>query len=221
MGRTAVEPDVHDVAFFAEVSAAAFGAFSPCGQDLCGSMRPPGVGAFFGKQVGNGVDGVVIDQMLVTVFAVEDRDRYAPDTLTGNTPVVAVGDHIMDTCFAPGGNPLHVVGDSVQRFFTETVDRSEPLLGSTVDDGVFTAPAVCILMADIFFAEQTVEAGQIFDDGHVSVKDEHTGKIRACFGGQFTGAVHRADDGQVVSHAGLKVVGAVTGSGMDAAGACF
>ena len=109
MGRTAVEPDIHDIRFFAEMSAAAFGAFGALRQDLLSRMSPPGIRAFFSKQVGNSIDSIVVDQVFVAVFTVEDRDRYAPDTLTGNAPVVTVGDHIMDTCFAPGRDPLHVI----------------------------------------------------------------------------------------------------------------
>ena len=60
------------------------------------------------------------------------------------------------SCFAPGRDPLHVVGNSIQGFFTEAVYRCEPLLGRTVDDGVLAAPAVCVLMADVFFAKQAV-----------------------------------------------------------------
>ena len=186
MGRTAVEPDIHDIRFFAEMSASAFGAFGALRQDLLSRMSPPGIRAFFSKQVGNSIDSIVVDQVFVAVFTVEDRDRYAPDTLTGNAPVVTVGDHIMDTCFAPGRDPLHVIGNSIQGFFTEAVNRCEPLLGRTVDDGVLAAPAVCILMADVFFAKQAVQPGQIFDDGYVGIKNEHACKIRTGFCCQFT-----------------------------------
>ena len=94
------------------MSAAAFGAFGALRQDLLSRMSPPGIRAFFSKQVGNSIDSIVVDHVFVAVFTVEDRDRYAPDTLTGNAPVVTVGDHIMDTCFAPGRDPLHVIGNS-------------------------------------------------------------------------------------------------------------
>ena len=81
MAGTAVEPDVHRVGFLAERIMTAMRANKAVRQNLFGAMRPPGIGSFFCKQFADRFHGRVVDDMLATVFTVENRDRHAPDAL--------------------------------------------------------------------------------------------------------------------------------------------
>ena len=162
MRRTAVKPNVHNVAFFGKVFAAAVRAGGAFRQNFFCFVFPPCVGTFFLEQIGNGVNGFVGNHRFAAFFAVERRNRNAPYALTRNAPVVAVGNHVMDTAFAPGRNPFNFVGNGSKRIITETVDRCEPLLGCAVNNRVFAAPAVCVLMADVFLAEQHAEFSKVF-----------------------------------------------------------
>ena len=113
--------------------------------------------------------------MFVAVFTVEDRDRYAPDTLTGNAPVAAVVDHVVDAVMAPGRNPFDRI-DGIEGLLAEAVDRSKPLFRCPIDDRVLAAPAVRILMAEGAFRKEGALFSQFLDDRYVGIEDELTFK---------------------------------------------
>ena len=158
MGAAAVEPDVHDIRFLAEMCAAAVRAFIAFRHEFLYVVHPPCIGPFFSKHLLQMSDGFVVDDVFAAVFAVEDRDRHAPDTLTGNAPVTAVVDHVVNTVMAPGRNPFDRI-DSVEGFLAETVNRSKPLFRSAVDDRFLAAPAVRILMAESALGKEGAQFG--------------------------------------------------------------
>lgn len=171
MGAAAVEPNVHDVAFLAEMGAAAVRAFIAFRHQFLDVVHPPGVGTVFGKHLLQVADGVIVDDVFAAVFAVEDRDRNTPDTLTGDAPVAAVVDHIVDAVMAPGRNPFDRI-DGFEGFLTEAVDRSKPLFRRPIDDRVLAAPAVRILMAEGVFGKESTLFSQFLDDRYVGIEDE-------------------------------------------------
>ncbi len=63
---------------------------------------------------------------------------------------------------APLWNPLDLARGS-DRFFFESVDRAEPLVGGSVEYGRLAAPAVRILMHDILVGNQSAALGEVFD----------------------------------------------------------
>ena len=162
MGGAAVEPNVHDIGFLVEMVVTAFRAYSTSGQQLFSAMSPPCIGAFLFKPVSNSIDGSFVNQMLTALVAVENGNGHAPNTLTADAPVMAVANHVVDALLAPGGNPFYIVGNSLQCFITEAINGCEPLGGCTEDDGVLAAPAVCILVLNVFLAQQAVQLGQVF-----------------------------------------------------------
>ena len=80
---------------------------------------------------------------------------------------------------------------------------------------------MCVLVLNVFLAQQAVELGQIFENRDVGIKNKHTLKALAGLLGQLALCVNRAQNRQLVFQAGFKVDIAVTGSGMNAAGTSF
>ena len=152
MGGAAIEPNVHDIGFLVEMVVTAFRAHSTSGQQLFSAMSPPCIGAFLFKPVSNSIDGSFVNQMLAAFVAIEDGNRNAPNTLTADAPVMAVTNHVVDALLAPGGNPFYIVSNSLQGVITEAINGCEPLGGCTEDDGVLAAPAVCVLVLNVFLA---------------------------------------------------------------------
>ena len=221
MAGAGIKPHVHDILFLAEMGMAALGTFGPFRQQFFCFVFPPGIAAFFFKQVGNFINSSFVYQRLIAFFAIEHGNRHAPHPLAADAPVVAVCDHIMDTGFSPGRDPLYFIVDSVQRSFTEPVHRSEPLLGSPVDDGVLATPTMGILVVDILFAQQEAQLCQIFQDGHIGIEYEQALEALACFRCHFALFIYRADDRHIVLQAGQIVHVAMAAGSVDAAGTGF
>src|SRR5437016_10920262 len=113
MAGTSLKPDINDVHFFPKIGRAAARAFGPRREDPPGFVLVPGVRSFAGKHVDHGLMRFFGFQQLATAGAEEDRDGHAPYTLAGDAPVRAGGDHVGDTLFTPGRNPLYFL-DFVQ-----------------------------------------------------------------------------------------------------------
>ena len=218
---TTVEPNVHDVGFFGEMGMTTFRANSASRQQFLSRTSPPSIATFFSEDVCYGFDSCVVNQVFTTFCAVEYGNGYAPSTLTADAPVMTFRNHVVDTLLTPSRNPLYIFSDSFQCIITETINGSKPLRSCTIDDGVFAAPAVCILVLNIFFAKEHVQLGQVFQNRNVSIEYKHTCKAFASFSSQFTLFINRAKDGQFVSQTGFKVNVTVTRSGMYATGTSF
>ena len=218
---TTVEPYVHDVSFFVEMVMTAFRANSASRQKFFCRTSPPSVATFFSKNICYGFNGCIVDEMFTAFIAVEYGNGNAPSTLTADAPVVTFSNHVVNTLLTPSRNPFYIFSNCFQCIITETVNGSKPLSSCTEDDGVLAAPAVCILVFNIFFAKEHVQLGQIFQNRNVSVEYKHTCKAFASFSGQLALFVNRAKDGQFIFQASFKVNVTVTRSCMYATGTSF
>ena len=123
---------------------------------------------------------------------------------------------------APGWDEACIV-DSFQCFISEVVDGCEPLLGSTIDDWVLAAPAVCVLMVDGFLAKEVAFMSQSGDDRAFCVPDALALEEFACFSSHVAFFINRADDflfqlaSVFIRFVNFKVFNAVSRSGMNAA----
>src|SRR5216683_2858531 len=223
-----LEPDVEDVHLLAELFVAA-GALRSPGQECGCVVDVPGVGAFFFEEIDDAlVDGLVVERGMA-LLAEEDRDGYAPDALAGDAPVGARGDHVGDSLLAPGGVPDDL-GDLVEGALTEgglgallvehrRFHADEPLLGGADDDGVVAAPAVRVGVLEAggaedgsFFSQEVDDDGVRFEDGEALIGFATGVALTA-------GVVDVLDFRQVVALAGVEVVDAMGGSGVDGSGA--
>ena len=174
----------------------------------------PNVRAELAEQFGNLLDRLVVADRLAAVFAIEDRDRQSPVTLSGDTPVRSLSDHGNDPVFAPCGDPFDVVA-GFDSFFFEGIDRAEPLRRCSEDDGILASPAMGIFMFHLFGCEQRSAFRQVMKDSGVGLLVEHAG-IRTGFFRLITSVVHGDREIQIISAAGHKVIRTETGSGMNA-----
>ena len=152
MGCAGVEPDVQDILLLFKGLATALGAGKSFREEVVGGVEVPGVGAFLREHPGNRLDRLVVHDRLAAVLAVEDGDWHAPPTLAGDAPVVPVADHRGDPVAAPLGDPLDVV-DRLDRVLLDRINRAEPLFGRPEHDRLFAAPAVGVLVGDLFGRE--------------------------------------------------------------------
>lgn len=148
MAGAGVKPNVHDVGFFAEMGAAALRAFVAFWQKFVGAHGKPAVGAMFAHVLLHAGDGVVVEDGLAAVFAIEHWDWYTPDALTGDAPVAAIADHIVESFLAPFWREFDVVFDLVEGFFAEAIDGCEPLVGGAEQGWGAAAPAMWILVLE-------------------------------------------------------------------------
>ena len=215
---TGVKPNVHDVGFFSEFFASALFTFGSLWKDFLSFMGPPCIRAFFAEQVGNCFDRLLVDVEFSTFFAVEDWNWNTPQSLTGDTPVGAVGDHVLDAAFTPSRNPFNLF-DFTDCIFFEILHRAEPLFGCTVDDWVFTSPAVWVLMDNLFNRKQQVAVLQLFRNRFVGFIGGQTLKF-ACILGQLADVVHRHNDWnlRIVVDTNLKVLYTMSRRGMYTTG---
>ena len=217
VGGTGVEPAVQGVGLLLEAgAAAAVGAGEAIGQDLRSLLGEPGVGALFLEQGGDGGDSLVGADGLAAVLAVDHGDGQAPLALTGNAPVGALADHGLHAVNAPAGHPAHIVGGGAG-LILEGLHGAEPLGSGTEDDGALAAPAVGIAVDDVLGGEQGAAFLHVRQDDGVGLVRAHTGVLTGVFG-VLALVIHRHHHVHAVALAGLVVVGAEAGGGVDAAG---
>ena len=152
VGGARIEPNVHDIGFLGEVLMAALGAHKALRHQLVGGLLKPDVGAMVMEQVCNMIDGFRGYNICTALIAVENRNRHAPLTLTGNAPVGTLGNHGGHALFAP----LRLPGDAVAGIhgsLLDGVNGAEPLLGGTEDNGLLAAPAMGIGVNDILLGQ--------------------------------------------------------------------
>src|ERR1700747_1705885 len=87
---------------------------------------------------------------LAAGVAIENDQRHAPKALSRNAPVGTLGDHFVQTAFAPLRLPFHFF-DFAERVQAKIVaiESDEPLLGSAKDHGIVAGPEVGIAGGDI------------------------------------------------------------------------
>ena len=100
------EPAVQGIGLLGEAGfGTAVGAGEALRQDLLRLLGEPGVGAFGGEELGDGVDGLIGADGLAAVLAVEHGNGQAPLALAGDAPIVALSDHGLHPVNAPAGHP--------------------------------------------------------------------------------------------------------------------
>ena len=218
-----LKPDVDDVHLLAEGGAAAVGAAGSGRDDLGGGTGVPGVGALARKQIDDGAVGGGVFMQLAADFAEKHRDGNAPDALARDAPVGTGGDHVGDALFAPGRVPADA-GDFAQSFGAQgsaadhALHGDEPLLGGAEDDRLVAAPAVRIGVLDVVTAQQHAAGFEQLDDGFVGGEDFLAVVLGKAFGDVASG-IDAGGGIESVLDAGVEVVGAVGGSGVNRAGA--
>ena len=208
--------------------ATALGAGEAGRQEIHGLFGIPDVGAFLGEAFENRLDYGLVGNDVIAGIAIEGGDRNAPGTLARDHPVGPVCDHVRDSLFAPGWEPLHVL-DGVECVLPQIVaiHADEPLVGAAKDGGVVAAPAMRVRVLVIRLLEQGSMGLEDPDDDRVRFPDglanELIGQDAACAFGveKLAGGIDRAIGGNAVELRDDEVVHAVTGSGMDSASTGF
>ena len=160
-------------------------------------------------------DGLRRADGLAAVLAVEHGDRQTPAALTRNAPVGAVADHGNHAILAPRGQPLDVFARG-DRLILEGLDRAEPLRRGAEDNRALAAPAVRIAVGENLGGEQCARFLQIGDDLLVGDIIAHP-RVLARVCGLIASVVHGDDEVDLVAAAGLIVIRAEAGGGVDAA----
>ena len=118
--------------------------------------------------------------MLSTMVAIVDRNRHTPRTLTRDNPVPTICDHVINAVMTPFRNPLYLLVDGFQCFLTVAIHRGEPLFCSTIDNRIFTTPAMGILVTNIAFLYQRTIVSQDFDHWYFCIVDFNTSQWLFC-----------------------------------------
>ena len=151
VGRAGVKPDVQRIRHL--LVAIRVGA-----EDVAGIEIPPRLDAVDFYAFGHFFHQFQRARMqLLRLFMHEQRHRYAPGALTGDTPVRTVGDHRFDTRLAPVRDPLHAF-DFGKRLFAQTflIHAHEPLRRGAEDDRRFVTPAARVAVLHFFNVQQRV-----------------------------------------------------------------
>src|SRR5471032_726289 len=194
-----VEPDVQRVS-----DLVVFRGFVT--QQLGRVHLEPGFDALLFDALGNFFHQLDGAWMQLAAFLVqEERDRYAPVTLTGDAPVRAVGDHRVQACLAPGRNGFCFF-DGLDGALTQgiacgrlLVHAYEPLRRGAVDQRRLVAPAVHVAVNDGFGVHQAANFAQLLDHVRVGLPDELAAEELQRLG-VYAVALHRGQD-VIVDHA--------------------
>ncbi len=172
-----IEPDVEDVRLLPEMFMSAGGANRTREHQVFRLLFEPDIGAMIPDQGDHTIQKFFRQEFLIALFAVKNRQGYAPQALAGNTPVGPAFDHPENPVMTPGGNPLHLV-NRLQGFLPEIVflHGDEPLFRGTENDGLLAPPAVGIGMLEIDAPQESAPFSQFVVDGVVGVKDELAGE---------------------------------------------
>src|SRR5699024_7346163 len=143
-------------------------------------------------------------------------DGQAPPALAGDAPVGPLPDHGLHPVDAPGGHPAHVVAGGAG-LILEGVHRAEPLGGGPEDDGLLAPPAVGVGVDDVLAGEEHAALLHVGQDDGVGLLGLQAGVLAGVVGVPAL-VVHGDHHVDLVPLAGLIVVGAEAGGGVDAAG---
>ena len=194
----------------------------------------PGFDAFAVEHVHDFAVERGIEDGLLAVFAQEDRDGDAPDALAADAPVRACSHHVGDSILAPFRVPDHLVdllnGELAEGGFgaVGAVDRGfeadEPLLRGAEDDGMMAAPAVRVGVLQGGGGQQGAVLLEHGDDDGVggpdgfAFKGGRDSEVPSAFIDVDTATgIDAAGGVEAVALAGVEVVGAMGGSGVDGA----
>ena len=176
MRRSGIEPDIHDVHFFGKFPVRAARMREPFRQQVFRFSFEPDVRSEFADQFRSVVDRFRRDDRF-SIFRIEDRQRNAPDTLTGNDPIAAVADHVEQADFAGWVQPLYIF-DFVQNVLTEFIDGCEPLRRCAIDDRFLCAPVMRIAVDEEIQFQQSAFFRQQVGDRFIGFVVEHALETR-------------------------------------------
>ena len=183
-------------------------------------MDIPSVRTIFAEEVGSLLDSFIGNDRLAAVLAVEYRDRHAPCSLTGNTPVTSVVYHSLDTLFAPFRYPLNLA-DVFDSIILKALYGAEPLFSCSEKDRILTSPAVRILVDDLFECEKCAALFKILSNDLVGICCRKT-CIFACLSSLDTLCVNRNDNADLgIFLAYFKVINTEARSCMNTACTAF
>ena len=186
-------------------------------QNVSGLHLVPGVRALLTKELGHGGDGVVVADGLAAVLTVEHGDGQTPAALAADAPVGPLPDHGLHPVNAPARDPPHVVAGG-HGLLLEGVYRAEPLGGSPENDGILAAPAVGVGVDDVLAGEEGAALLHIGQNDGIGLLGLHAGVFSSVIG-VAAPVVHGHHHLDFVAFAGLVVVCAKAGGGVDTAGA--
>ena len=149
MTGAGVKPNIHNIRFFTEMGSAAFWANQTFRNQFLYIFGKPNIRAMFSNQLLHPFNSGIIDNRFITFGTIENRDWHTPGSLSGNTPVATISNHVINSIMPPGWEEFNFI-NFIQCFLTEPVYRSKPLLCCTEQRWLFTSPAVRILMLDKF-----------------------------------------------------------------------
>ena len=216
-GGAGIKPHVHGVGALAPLIG--FGGVGLRQQTGLIAL-PPHIGAVCGDQPLDVVKGGLVEQHRTGFPMIKNRDRHAPGALAADAPVASLAHHRLDAVATAGGQPLHS-RDRLEGGGAKAFDRGKPLLGGAEDRGLFGAPVVGVAVLVAFLLEQQTRGLQGGNDRGVGVFQHVGAGEGAGFGGEIAGLIHRAEHRKTRLFAGVEVVDAVAGGGVDQPGARF
>ena len=231
VGGAGVKPDLQDIGAFGVVLGI---LRADLGEDGVRAGHAPGLDTTGFNHVGRQIKNLHGQGMqLATVFVQEKGQRHAPTALARDAPVGPAGDHVAQAGLAVFGVERGLL-NRVQRSLTQgfgglvfgeyalaLVHANEPLGRSAVNHGGLVAPAVRVAVGDVLGGHQATGIAQRLDDDRarlpdvLSAKQRQLGLIRAV-------ALHRVQNvviGHAMRHAGVEILDAIGGRGMDQTGA--
>ena len=154
-------------------------------------------------------------------FVHKQRNRHAPGTLAGDTPVGPVSQHAVDPRAAPIRDPLHALHRLLGgRQQTIACHADKPLGRCTEDDRGLVPPTVRIAVLERFVAQENAALRQGRDDVIIGLKDmlacKHR-RVRVVDAITADGVIHL----QVVALTHVKVFKAVCRRSVHAASTCL
>jgi len=211
--NAAIKPNIHDVIFFGKFLAAAFAGNGRVNEVL-DILCPPCICTFCTEQICNVLDGGVVDDWLLAILTINNRDWHAPSSLTGNTPVAAIPYHALDAFFAPFRNPLNGF-DCTDGIILEALNGTEPLFGCTINNRLVATPAVRILMDNPFSCQHCSTFYQLCSNCLVCLLGVHAFKF-ASFCGLLAVCIHANQNADfIIILADFKVFYTIAWSGMN------
>ena len=108
-----------------------------------------------------------------TVFAIEDRNRNTPKTLTRNAPVFTIRNHVVHAYLTPFVVPDNLMINFIQQLVTNLIDGAEPLLHGAEDNLLLETVIVRITMGNRLNGKEAALLIHIMDNGLGTVFKEH------------------------------------------------
>ena len=142
MRASGVKPYIHRIGFLAEFSIWGAWVCIALRQQLLRVLFKPDIAAMLTEQLCHmGKYSLIHNRRII--LRIENRNRNTPCTLTGNTPVTAIGNHIVHALLSPLRNPVNI-RNLCQQLFTNLINRRKPLRCCTEDNRLLCSPVMRI-----------------------------------------------------------------------------